>query len=113
MPMHVHSERRLGNLDVPVPQCFSWFSLSHRRNLEMGGGPRDRLSHRGAAQDLEELVAREELTNVMVNAGVVARPQLLWLFRPYGFQRGMRQPRFAFFIRIRELPSTDGFGPDL
>ena len=79
----------------------------------MGGGPRDRLSHRGAVQDLEGLVVREELTNVMVNAGVVARPQLLWLFRPYGFQRGMRQPRFALLIRIRELPCTDGFGPDL
>ena len=59
----------------------------------------------GAAQDLEQLLAREELTNVLVSARVAARPQLLRLLRQYGFQRVMRQSRFALFVRIRE-PDT-------
>ena len=57
----------------------------------------------GAAQDLEKLLAREELTNVVVSARVATRPRLLrplrQLLRQYGFQRVTRQPRFALYVR--------------
>jgi hypothetical protein len=53
----------------------------------------------GARQDLEKLLAREELENVVVSARVATRTQLLGLLRQYGFQRVIRQPRFALFVR--------------
>jgi hypothetical protein len=53
----------------------------------------------GAAQDLEVLLSREELENVVVSARVAARPELLRLMRQYGFQRVLRQPRFALYVR--------------
>lgn len=56
----------------------------------------------GAVQDLEKLLAREELTNVVVSARVAARPALLRLLRRHGFERVARQPRFALFVRIRD-----------
>ena len=56
----------------------------------------------GAARDLEELLVREELTNVVVSARVAGRSQLLRLLRRYGFQRVLSQPRFSLFVRVRE-----------
>jgi MFS family permease len=60
-----------------------------------GAGP-------GAAQGMTELLAREELENVVVGARTAAKPQLLRLLHQHGFQRVLRQPRFSLFVRARE-----------
>lgn len=60
----------------------------------------------GAKRDLEQLLARQELRNVVISAPMGARPGMSGLLRRYGFRKAVIGPRLWLFVRPLEPDSS-------
>ena len=65
-----------------------------------------------AANDLVELLAREELTNVVASRRAATSPLLKRLLREQGFRPVVQRSRFSLFVRNPGSTRSDGVEPE-